>query len=141
MMFIVQNSEDPLEDLEMFFDEEWMKIVCTETVDMVGRIYGSKITKKDSHANKWYDTDELKMSVCFVIFIYLHQFSLNCCFSIIHSFWLTNYFFSDNLFYDPASHPNAKSNILKNLTIKFCSSYNLDRDISIDESLMLYKVI
>ncbi|XP_067140293.1 piggyBac transposable element-derived protein 4-like [Centruroides vittatus] len=54
-----------------------------------------------------------------------------------------NLHFSSNDNYDPTTHPNPKINkiwpIVTNLNKKFSDLYVPERDISVDESLMLYK--
>lgn len=51
--------------------------------------------------------------------------------------------FTDNSTYDPKTHPNPKLNklwpIIEHINKKFCTAITLERDVTIDESLMLYK--
>lgn len=150
--FTQNDSSDVMEYVNKIIDDELVNIVVTETnryardENIVGwkdtnsdeiRIFFSvillqSIIKKPSYQMYWTKHPLLVTPIFRQLLSYKRFLILKKC---LH--------FSDNSRYDPASHPQPKLNkiwpILEHLNNKFKILCTPERDVTIDESLMLYK--
>lgn len=157
----IDKNSNPLQILELFFDENIMKMIVTETNRYADQDKSSKSTF--SRSKRWtpITVEELWMFVALLILQ-----------SVVHKpvqrwYWTNNKtietpIFSDvmtsarfeliikylhflnNETFDPATHPCPKlkkiCELFTMLTENFQSVYTLEKDICIDGSLMSYKV-
>jgi len=155
-----QNSERSILDyFELFFDEEITNIICMET----NRYADQKLNYASSTSKAGWNPI-LKPELC--VFISLHilqainkkpeeKFNWSQR-PILHTPFFSKTMssrrfdkikqylhFSDNNSYNAETHPNPKLNKIWNihniLIKKFQQMYTPERDITIDESLLLYK--
>ncbi|XP_067121649.1 piggyBac transposable element-derived protein 4-like [Centruroides vittatus] len=146
---------EPLDYFKLFFDNELVNHITTETNRYA-------LTKPQTSRSQW-DTVSIQEMYMFFCVVILQ--------GIIHKpdermYWTTNetlstpsfrrlmsrnrflaikqnLHFTDNQNYNPRTHPNPKLNkiwpIVQNLCSKFSRLYVPERDIVVDESLMLFK--
>ncbi|KAG8233324.1 hypothetical protein J437_LFUL017302 [Ladona fulva] len=152
----LDSDGDILQYFNTFFDDPLVDMI-TEQTNLYAEQYQGK-----SRCNQWHPTTNEEMRIFFAVNI------LQCvvCKPEQKFFWTkrpileTPFFskmmsyrrfvlikkylhFSDNEAYNPDTHPQPKLNkiwaILSNLNDKFKMVFTPERDITIDESLMLYK--
>ncbi|KAJ4448708.1 hypothetical protein ANN_00099 [Periplaneta americana] len=149
---VPSNTDDAMHYIRQFIDEDFVQIIVTET-----NRYASQ-----SHAAEWKDTtvDEMYVFIGLILLqsiikkpnyqmywtknpiletpIFRHALPFQR-FSILKKYL----HFSNNSVYDPENHPQPKLNkvwpILNFLSTKFSGLCTPERDVTIDESLMLYK--
>ncbi|XP_035217648.1 piggyBac transposable element-derived protein 4-like [Stegodyphus dumicola] len=156
------DSDDILQFFEYFFDDGTLQIICNETNRYASQYLKKNELKKESRAQKWYPTTKNEIMILLVVFT-LQGIAKKpeedlywCKKEIFHTpifgkllskrrYKLLVQFlhFADNEVYDPESHPNPKLckiwPLFERLNGKFMNAYSLSKNVSIDESLMLYK--
>ena len=161
---IVFNKAEPdiLDYFEFFWNSEIMDLITLETNRYAIQSKPSGVLGKFSRWKDWQSTNNNELYV----FLALHILQGIVCKPICEWYWsrkdniATPFFgkvmsykrfallkrylhFVDNSTYDANIHPNPKLYklwpIVEHLNIKFSSALVPDRDITIDESLMLYK--
>jgi len=151
-----------LQYFEYFWDKEIMDIITTETNRYADQFYHGAILKRFSRLKKWKPTVNSELFVFFAIQIlqgiinkprnewYWSKKEMieTPFFSKVishrrHVLLKKFIHFTDNSTYNANTHPNPKLNklwpIIQHLNKKFSSAITLEEDVTIDESLMLYK--
>lgn len=147
---------------ELFFDDNLIHTITEETNRYAQQCIESQHLKPKSRSKRWVPTNDNEMK----IFLLLHVLQGIIQKPDVSMFWskktcLETPFFRNVMSYDRfqmirkylhfvnneevdlETHPNAKLHkiwpIFQFLNAKFCSLYIPDRDVTVDESLMLYK--
>lgn len=151
-VFVPNDSEDVMEYVNQFIDDELVDIIVTETNKYA----------KDQDISAWKDTtcDEIRIYISVILLQSITRKPNYQMYWTKHPMLATPIFrqllsykrflllkkclhFSDNSTFDHDNHPQPKLNkiwpILELLNQKFKRLCTPERDITIDESLMLYK--
>ncbi|GLV54168.1 uncharacterized protein CBL_21012, partial [Carabus blaptoides fortunei] len=155
------EDNSAIEIFENFFYDKLIDLIVLETNKYADQSKNVS-NKKHSRILKWTPTDRNELRIFFALLILqgiIQKPDIEMYWSKKHiidtpffpeimpyrRFALIKRFlhFSDNNSYDPDTHPNPKLNkiwpVYTYLNKVFASSVTLERDIAIDESLMLYK--
>lgn len=150
----------PLEFFNYFFDEALIKMIVEQTNKFAEQ--NIKDTTSNSIVNIWHPTSDNEMRI-FLIIVLIQSIVVKPeekMYWAKHPVFETPFFakimsyrrfilikkflhFSDNTEYDPSIHPNPKLNkiwpVYTHLQKKFQEGYVPEKNVTIDESLMLYK--
>lgn len=153
-------NADILQFIEIFFDEDLVTLIVNETNRYAEQYMQGE--NSSQRLSQWHPTTNNEIRTFLAVILLQSIVSLpeqklfwskNPLLQVpifpkiisYRRFLLLKKFlhFSDNASYEPASHPCPKLNkiwpVVKDLNEKFKKCYTPDRDITIDESLMLYK--
>lgn len=160
--FHADNTEDVLQYFELFFDDTLMDMIALETNRYAQSNTSGFRRIVPYRQREWIPTTKNELRVFFAIIILqsLIKKPSHWLYWTKRSILETPFFgrvisykrfcqlkqnlhFCDNSTYNAETHPNPKLNkiwdIYTDLNKKFQSLYNLERDVTIDESLLLYK--
>lgn len=160
--FNTPSKKVPLFYLEKFLDEALIKLLTEQMNLYAAQFFANNLELKPcSRLRKWKDTNEAKMKIFLGLLVLqgiIGKPTLECYFSrrriietpFFHEAMSENTFgllckflhFADNLSFDPkTSHRKTYKidPIINNLTEKFKTFYVCERDICVDESLLLWK--
>jgi hypothetical protein len=147
---------------EYFWNTEILDLITTETNRYAAQCLSNAIWRRCSRLKDWKPTDIGEIFVFFALQILqgiinkpIGKWYWSKKDIIATSFFTKNMsyrrfvllkrciHFTDNSTYDATTHPNPKLNklwpIIEHLNKKFSSAITPERDVTIDESLMLYK--
>lgn len=152
--FNAENFE-VLDYFELFFDNDLVNLLVTES-----NRYEEQQARRSSNVLSPITTDEMHIFLCINIMQEIIRKPGERMFWTTREIFTTpifpklmslrrylhikkNLHFSNNETYDPQTHPNPKLNkiwqIYETINEKFSTLYIPERDISVDESLLLYK--
>ncbi|KAG8226635.1 hypothetical protein J437_LFUL005286 [Ladona fulva] len=137
----MQSYTDVLEYFNFFFDDSMVNMIVEQT-----NLYAEQCIREQagssSGVSNWHPTtsDELRI----IFSIVMAQSIVVKPQEVLGYISVKRYLhFSDNSNYDPNNHPNQKLNkiwpVYERLNKKFQDAYTPERNVTIDESLMLYK--
>ncbi|XP_054720540.1 piggyBac transposable element-derived protein 4-like [Uloborus diversus] len=159
LTFHVQDPSDPLEFFRRFFDDEILKFIVDETNSFADEYFLTNDVTPHSRSLQWRETTIEELLVFFALIIlqgiikkpqkkmywtktevletpFFGKIMTEKRFSLLMKF----------LHFEDKNTENEEQVKLKKiwpvvqmLTTRFCSSYSLERDICIDESLLLFK--
>ncbi|XP_071053828.1 piggyBac transposable element-derived protein 4-like [Onthophagus taurus] len=153
--FPIPDGQDVLAYYQLFVDDYLINLLVTETNRFAQQQPGSSATpwapvtvaemhiflaikilqgivKKPQERMYWSTAEVFQTPIFSKLFTYQRFYQIQ---RYLH--------FADNVTYNSATHPHPKLNkiwpVYENLNGKFSSLYIPERDVSIDESLMMYK--